>query len=455
MYLFVFILENARNLRYLTYLVAELQYVILLRSIKLNHINPMKYIKRISIACLLSSSFLTFAQTDTAKVAKDTVKENFSISGYLDSYYFTNLNNPASRNNMGQKDINVGRGFDRYADQFSLGMVQTVFKYTTSNSEAVADLAFGPNAQYGNYGNNPFGFKIGSDVISGLMIKQAYFKYNWTEKFSTTVGQFATHIGYEYIDAPLNFHYSINHTFNSGIPFYHTGLKANYKFNDKWSLMAGVVNGFDHLDDNNRAKGIISQLSFTPKEGVSIYFNYITSNEADADALGKTPKANFSVYDLNGAWQATEKFMLGFWGMVGHQNGPVGAPGVFIPVDGIQDKKQFWGGANIYAAWKFNDVFTLGLRSEYFDNKQGVRGLRNIDAVAANKQIGADVYTFTLTGNVTLANGHILLKPEARFDQWSKVKGVGNENSQQFMDKDGKYSKSNQTTIGLAMIYKW
>ena len=40
-------------------------------------------------------------------------------------------------------------------------------------------------------------------------------------------------------------------------------------------------------------------------------------------------------------------------------------------------------------------------------------------------------------------------------DQFSKVEGIGNENNQQFMDKDGKYSKTNQTTIGLAMIYKW
>jgi len=411
---------------------------------------------------LVGITSVTFSQNDTLAAKKDTTKkENFSISGYIDSYYFTNLNRPSTLNNMGQSG--VGRGFDRKVDQFNLGMVQTIFKYTNSKSEMVADLAFGPSAQYGNYGNvpdlvdkagNTTGYKIGYNIISGIAIKQAYFKYNVNDKLNFTAGQFGTHIGYEYIDAPLNFHYSINHTFNSGIPFYHTGIKANYAISKKWNAMLGVVNGFDHLDDNNRAKGIIGQIAFAPKEGVNIYFNYITTNEADADAQGKTPKSNFTVYDLNGAWQVTDKFMLGFWAMVGSQNGNVASPGTFVPVDGVNTKNKYWNGVNLYTNWKFSDMFTLGLRSEYFNNKQGVRGLRNFNSVA-NVWEGADVYTFTLTGNITLAEGHILLKPEARFDQWSKVKGAGNEKSQQFVDSKGDYTKSNQTTIGLALIYKW
>jgi len=49
----------------------------------------------------------------------------------------------------------------------------------------------------------------------------------------------------------------------------------------------------------------------------------------------------------------------------------------------------------------------------------------------------------------------LFVKPEIRLDQFSKVDGIGNENKQQFMDKDGKYSKSSQTTVGVAVIYKW
>ena len=59
------------------------------------------------------------------------------------------------------------------------------------------DLTFGPNANLGNYGNSAFS--------TAFAIKQAYFTYKFTDKFSMTAGQFGTHIGYEVIDAPANF----------------------------------------------------------------------------------------------------------------------------------------------------------------------------------------------------------------------------------------------------------
>lgn len=428
---------------------------------------------------LLISGNNSFAQDNVivASAAKPTVKEEkiitegdvqeekakseeedgkFSVSGYLDTYYFTNFNKPASRDNMGQSG--VGRGFDRRVDQFALGMVQTVFKYTNSKSEVVADLAFGPSAQYGNYGNVPvqapaYGYAIGNDTWSSVMIKQAYFKYNATDKLSFIAGQFGTHIGYEYIDAPLNFFYSINHTFNSGIPFYHTGLKSTYAFSDKVSLMLGVVNGFDYVYDNNRSKGLIGQLSLVPAEGLSVYFNYINSNESNADATGQTPEGNFTVYDLNGGYQASDKLFIGYWFMYGTQKGTLGAPGTFIPADGNVDEKKSWYGANLYLTYAFSDAFSLGFRGEHFDNKDGARGLRNVDS--SGQALGASCNTYTLTGSFTLADGHLLLKPELRMDVFNKLSGTGNEQSQQFMDADGLYSKNGQTTLGMAAIYKF
>ena len=398
----------------------------------------------------------TVGEIEQAKEEKKEEEGKFTVSGYIDTYYFTNFNKPASRDNMGQSG--VGRGFDRRVDQFQLGMVQTVFKYTNSKSEMVADLAFGPSAQYGNYGNVPvtapaYGYKVGNDVLSAVMIKQAYFKYNATDKLSFIAGQFGTHIGYEYIDAPLNFFYSINHTFNSGIPFYHTGVKATYAFSDKVSLMVGGVNGFDYVQDNNRAKGVIGQLSLTPAKGLSVYFNYINSNESNADSLGRTPTGNFTVYDLNGGYQATEKLFIGYWFMLGTQRGTLGSPGTFVPADGNVDAVKKWGGANLYLIYALSDVFSIGFRGEYFDNKSGARGLRNVDN--SGNAIGASATTYTLTGTFTLADGHLLLKPELRMDSFNKLSGTGNESSQQFMDSKGSYTKNGQTTLGIAAIYKF
>ncbi|MBS1489625.1 MAG: porin [Bacteroidetes bacterium] len=410
-----------------------------------------------------------FQNSEEKKIENQSGEENkekgkMELSGYIDSYYFTNFNRPASRDNMGQSG--VGRGFDRRVDQFSLGMVQTVFKYTHKNSEAVADLAFGPNAQYGNYGNVPvltpaYGYRIGNDNYSAIIIKQAFFKYNATRKLSFVMGQFGTHLGYEYIDAPLNFFYSINHTFNSGIPFYHTGLKSTYAFNDKISVMLGITNGFDYIYDNNRSKGIIGQLALTPAEGLSVYLNYFSSNEANANKKGDTPRGNFTVYDLNGGYQLTDRVYIGYWLMYGSQYGALRSPGTYIPADNDTISTKHWGGANIYLVVKVSDLISIGFRGEHFDNRSGARGLRNYDLTQIDVThnptgaIGAAANTFTFTGTLTLADGHLLLKPELRLDIWDKVAGVANKKSQQFMDSNGDYTLNSQTTFGTAVIYKF
>lgn len=382
-----------------------------------------------------------------------------SISGYIDSYYFTNFNNPASRDNMGVSG--VGRGFDRKVDQFALGMVQTMFTYTNKKSDMVVDLAFGPNAQYGNYGNVPtafpaYGYQFGKeDLFSAMIIKQAYFNYHVSDKLTFTLGQFGTHLGYEYIDAPLNFFYTINHTFNSGIPFYHTGLKSTYKFSDGVSLMLGVVNGFDYVQDNNRAKGLIGQLFLKPADNLSIYLNYINTNESSADALGKTPEGKFLVYDLNGAYQPTEKFTIGYWFMWGAQKGTLGSPGTFIPADGDVSNTKSWYGANLYLIYALTDFLDLGLRAEHFNNEDGARGLRNFDNLSKT-YLGTSVNTLTFTTNIKLIGDNLLLKPEFRIDHFKKLDDSGyEERSQQFMDSKGSFSKNSQATLGVAAIYKF
>lgn len=381
----------------------------------------------------------------------------FTINGYLDSYYFTNFNKPASRDNMGISG--VGRGFDRRVDQFQLGMIQTVLKYTNKKSEMIADLAYGPNAQYGNYGNVPnfnsaYGYAIGNDTWSSVIIKQAYWKYNATDKLSFTMGQFGTHIGYELIEASLNYFYSINHTFNSGIPFYHTGLKGTYAFSDKVSLMLGVVNGFDYVHDNNRSKGVIGQLALAPVENLTMYLNYITSNEANADAQGKTPNSNFTVYDLNGVYTFSDKFYLGYWFMLGTQYGEMGAPGVFVPADGDVESTKKWYGANLYLVYNASDLFSIGLRAETFNNDEGARGLRSYNS-ATDTWAGTSANTFTFTGTFNLAEGNLMIKPELRIDAFKKMNGAGSESSQQFQDADGNYTKNGQTTLGFAAVYKF
>ncbi|MEZ4905793.1 MAG: porin [Spirosomataceae bacterium] len=366
-------------------------------------------------------------KVETKKVEAKTEGEeenkgSFTFSGYIDSYYVGNFNKPASRSNLGAY---YARAFDQKAGQFSLGLVQTKMQYSNEKSDVVVDMTFGPNADLGNYGN-VLG-ALGGNTNTALAIKQAYFNWKASSKFTLTAGQFGTHIGYEVIDAPVNFNYSLSNLFNNG-PFYHIGVKGTYAFTDKASLMVGVVNNVDNLNDNNRKKGLITQLFLNPAEGWNLYLNAITSNEANEDANGNTPDAHYRVLDLTTTFQATEKLLLGLNAAYGSQKGDYqGAGG--------PTKAATWGGAAGYLSFAASDVFSIGARYEYFDNTAGARALLN------RKDEGTSVNSLTLTGNFTLADGHLLIKPEFRMDAYKKLTGTGESNLQQFEDSKGAFNK--------------
>lgn len=372
-------------------------------------------------------------KTTEAKEEGDT-KSPFTFSGYLDSYYIANFNRPMSRSNTGAANA---RAFDITSGQFQLGLVQTKMTYANDKSEAVVDLTFGPNADLGNYGN--LVSVLNPDYTGmALAIKQAYFTYHFTDKFSMTAGQFGTHIGYEVIDAPVNFNYSLSNLFNNG-PFFHTGLKATYAFSDRASLMMGVVNNVDGLGDNNRQKGFISQLFISPVENWNMYLNYMGSNEASQEVPSVAQdKAFYRIIDLTTSYQITEKFLLGLNAAYGSQKGD-------FQGGGGPSSAQTWGGAAVYANVALSDIFAIGARYENFNNKSGVRALVN----SAGE--GTRVNSFTLTGNFSLADGHVFLKPELRIDSYPKF-GNSSE-TQQFEDSNGNFSKNSQTTLGMAFIY--
>ena len=375
-------------------------------------------------------------KTEAKKEGEDEKKGSFTFSGYIDSYYVGNLNKPASRSNLGAY---YARAFDQKAGQFSLGLVQSKMQYSNDKSDVVIDVTFGPNADLGNYGN-VLG-ALGGNTNTALAIKQAYFNWKASSKFTLTAGQFGTHIGYEVIDAPVNFNYSLSNLFNNG-PFYHIGVKGTYAFSDKASLMVGVVNNVDNLNDNNRKKGLITQLFLSPLDGWNLYLNAITSNEANADDKGNTPDAHYRVLDLTTTFQASEKLLLGLNAAYGSQKGDYqGAGG---PV-----KTAAWGGAAGYLSFAASDVFSIGARYEYFDNTAGARALLN------RKDEGTSVNSLTLTGNFTLADGHLLIKPEFRMDAYKKLTGSAESNLQQFEDSKGAFNKNSQSTLGLAFIYKF
>ena len=383
------------------------------------------------------------AQTDSTDTGK------LSISGYIDSYYLTAFNRPKSGNLLGVDQL-AGRAFDRLPDQFALGLVQTKFSYSNRKSDVVVDLTFGPNAEMGNFGNTVGAFNPYRPVApysaalygTSAAIKQAYFTYRATSKLSFTVGQFGTHIGYEVIDAPLNYNYSLSNLFNNG-PFYHLGMKAAYSFNDRAALMLGVVNNWDNLTDDNTQKSLIGQFMVKPLPTCTVYLNWIGgySDDTYLNGLVKagTLPADFSnyvrnLYDVTANYQVTSKFYLGLNAAYGRYDfRPGNAAQETLYTDKFGSSQPGWGGVALYSNYAFSDVVGLGVRYEHFEDKHAVRYLQTVNN------------SITVTAPVTLASGKLLMKPELRPDTAP---------ANYYENSDGQGQKS-QSTLGVAFIYKY
>lgn len=330
------------------------------------------------------------------------------IGGYIDVYYSYNVNNPESSDgNFGTTA--VGRIFDGAHNQFALGLAQIKADYSINNTQIVIDLTFGPNGMLANFGNT------GTSQI----IKQAYITTELMEGLSITAGQYGTHIGYELVDAPDNFHYSLSYLFGNG-PFYHTGVKFDYSVSENIALMLGVVNGWDAIFDNNDAKSITLQFALTPNDDFSAYVNWIGGNETDQALLAGDITAYKHMFDLTTSYSIDDKFAIGLNAAYGFNN--------------YNDVKTSWGGAALYLSYAFSERAGIGVRTELFDDSEGVQYL------------GTDYTGITLTGSFSTTDGAVIFKPEIRYDgAGAKIYYKGENND----------LTDSQTTIGLTIIGKF
>ena len=84
---------------------------------------------------------------------------------------------------------------------------------------------------------------------------------------------FNTYLGYEVISPVGNFNYSTSYMFSYG-PFSHTGLKADFVLNEKWSAMLAVMNPTDFTEENPYDTYILgAQLGYSEDSG-SAYLNF-------------------------------------------------------------------------------------------------------------------------------------------------------------------------------------
>src|SRR5205807_5988866 len=197
-----------------------------------------------------------------------------TLSGFVDTYYGQNFNNPASRNNM-------LRAFDLSTNQFGLNLVELVAdKQPDANNSRTGyhiALGFGQAMNVVN-GTDPGG--LGFDQY----LKEAYFSYLAPvgKGLQVDVGKFVTPHGAEVIETKDNWNYSRGLLFSYAIPYYHFGMRAKYAFNDKYSLTGSFVNGWNNVIDNNTGKTYGLSFGWNPNKKLGLVQTYLAGPEENS-----------------------------------------------------------------------------------------------------------------------------------------------------------------------------
>jgi hypothetical protein len=346
---------------------------------------------KIGLAFLL---LLSFTRTN----AQDSTENNsFKLSGSADIYYRYDFNNP-------EQPYNNFTSFTNSQNSFELGMVSLKAEHQIGKVGLLADIGFGKRADEFSYNDNK----------SSVAIKQLLISYSPSSKLKFTIGSWATHVGYESVDAYVNRNYSMSYLFSYG-PFFHTGLKGEFVLGKKANLMVGIVNPADLKYASNFPKTLIAQFSTASQDDkIKFTLNYMGGKNNDSGRLYQEDVVlNYSISDkwslsYNGTIQSRQEKTFEKW-----------------------ESMKSWYGNALYVNSTPNKWLAFCLRAELLNDKKNVLGF------------DGNVFETTFSTNFIIDNLTVI--PEFRF-----------ENAGQKI-----YSKHNAETINstgsfvLAVVYKF
>ena len=314
-------------------------------------------------ASILTVSILSclavFAQTDSVK------KSNTTYTIYVDGYFKSDF--------AGFKENNK-TSFTNSDGKASLGMISIKADHSFSDKwTSSLDLGFGKRAEEFSY----------NDKGLATAFKQAFISYAPSSIVKISLGKWATHVGYELLDAYANRNYSMSYGFSYG-PFFHTGIKADIALGGKSAMMIGLAQPTDFVSSPSSDKVVIAQFSTaSANDKLKGYLNF----------QGAKGKSQFDLV-LNGTVSSV----------------------LAINYDGTiaKNAENNWSSNALYINYDPLSRVGFTLRSEYFNDENNVVG------------VGTSIFQNTLSANVHL--NKLTIIPEIRFDN-AKDKVFFNKNN--------------------------
>jgi len=349
------------------------------------------------------------AEPGSAIVQLPSGLHGVQMSGFADTTYTYNFNEPNNR-------INTLRVFDTRSGDFMVNNVELVVEKPVSTESPVGfrtDIDWGTDMEVvggvtTGLGANAHthGVAANTAVSDEVELQQAYAEYLAPigNGLNVKVGKFVTLHGAEVIESKDNWNTSRSYLFGYAIPFTHTGIRASYTWADWLSTVVGVNNGWDVVDDNNKAKTIEIGGTVTPLEGFSLSSTYMVGAEQAGDSRDQR-----HLLDIVATYQPMEQLTLKLNADIAREEDALSETG---------GGSAEWNGIAAYAKYDINDRASIAGRWEIFNDQDGVRTAVN---AAATSPTGSAInelmlMDWTLTGEYKI-NKHLIARLEYRLDK--------------------------------------
>jgi Putative beta-barrel porin-2, OmpL-like. bbp2 len=300
-----------------------------------------------------------------------------TLNYMFDGYYGYDFNHPIGR-------VQYLRAYDVLSNAFSINQADLVFALDP-NVEAGRRYGLRLDLQFGQatatLQGNPAN-EARPDIYRNIFQVYGTYVVPLGKGLTVDVGKWASSLGIEGNYSKDQVNYSRSFYFDY-LPFYHEGIRASYKVNDKLAVNYWVVNGTNQSEPTNSYKDELFGFTATPAKNVLWNFNYyIGQDHPDVSAatnctaplqpglclqqINPAPDGKAHIFDSYVTWNATPKLSFSLEGdYVISREWARAAPGESSAPSRVD------GGAG-YVRYQLTPKMALAGRTEYLSDRGGL-----------------------------------------------------------------------------------
>lgn len=301
-----------------------------------------------------------------------------ALHGWVDVFYGLNTNRPAD----GASFLPGTGTTARRANELNLNAAALDFAVDPQPVGVHLTLAFGSGPEV-LHGGEISGPGTGPSVWRAVYQASVSYTAPIGSGLQLEAGIYPSHIGYESFFSRDNWNYTRG-WMGEYSPYDQAGIKASYSFDAHWSAQLHLLNGWQLLGDNNRAKAAGTQLAYT-NDRVTVAFNTFAGPELPGD------DSHWRLFgDLTALFKVSPTLSLAATADLGWQDRTGGA--------------ALWHGVGVSGRQALTDTVAIALRLEYYRDRDGF--------MSGTAQLLRDA-TATLE---VRPGAHLIVKLEARHD---------------------------------------